>query len=369
MAISRIELYKLNIPLKNPFIISLGVMTDVKNIVVKIHTDQDGLYGTGEACPFWIITGSTQESDFELAKILARVMIGKNPLEIEHLIREMDEEVKFNPTIKGAFDMALYDILGKYTQLPLYALWGGKNDRTLTTDMTVSLDTPEKMATEALAFKDNGFPAIKVKLGENTIKDVARIKAIREAIGMEIPLRIDANQGWDVVTAIHTLKALEKFDIEHCEEPVPRWNNEGLVLVRSKSPIPVMADESLFDEHDAFRLASMGACDYFNIKLSKSGGLNTALKIVAVADAAGIKSQVGCMLETRLGLTALAHLVVARKNIVHYDLDSALMHAEDPVSGGMRYLEKGEVAIPDSPGIGADFDPQYLASMDKVMIG
>lgn len=365
--ITAIEIFRLNIPLKEPFIISLGTITDANNIIVKIHTNQE-IYGIGEACPYIYIVGETQESDFEIAQKIALLLKNKNPLEVENRMAEVNRAVKANPTIKSAFDMALYDLLAKYCQVPLYALFGGTNDRKIFTDMTVSLNTPELMAAEALKFQSQGFQAIKVKLGTNKKDDVARIEAIRETIGEEIPLRIDANQGWDCVTAIATLKALEKFEIEHCEEPVPHWNNRDMVRVRNESPIPIMADESLFNEHDAFRLASMGACDYFNIKLSKSGGIGTALKITAVAEAAGIKSQVGCMSESRLALTALAHLVMARKNIVHFDMDSALMLSEDPVTGGIKYHKKGEVWLPDAVGLGADISQDYLDKMTKIEV-
>jgi L-alanine-DL-glutamate epimerase-like enolase superfamily enzyme len=129
-----------------------------------------------------------------------------------------------------------------------------------------------------------------------------------------------------------------------------------------------MAAESVFTPVDAFRLASMGACDYFNIKLSKSGGIHNALKIIAIAEAAGIKSQVGCMMESRYALTALTHLVAARKNIVYFDIDSSMSHAKDPVLGGIRYNEQGEWLLPDDPGIGADFDPDFLDSMTKYTV-
>jgi len=129
-----------------------------------------------------------------------------------------------------------------------------------------------------------------------------------------------------------------------------------------------MADESVFDHHDAFRLASMGACDYFNIKFSKSGGINNALKIVAVAEAAGIKCQVGCMSESRFALTALMHLVLASDIIVHYDMDSSLMLDKDPVTGGIEYKGAGLWILGESPGIGAGFDEAFLESMERVSI-
>jgi L-alanine-DL-glutamate epimerase-like enolase superfamily enzyme len=129
-----------------------------------------------------------------------------------------------------------------------------------------------------------------------------------------------------------------------------------------------MADESIFDHHDAFRLAYMGACDYFNIKFSKSGGINKALKIIAVAESAGIKCQVGCMSESRFALTALMHVVLARDAIVHYDMDSSLMLDDDPVIGGIEYKGRGLWTLEDQPGIGASFDEAYLENMEKVSI-
>jgi L-alanine-DL-glutamate epimerase-like enolase superfamily enzyme len=128
-----------------------------------------------------------------------------------------------------------------------------------------------------------------------------------------------------------------------------------------------MADESLFDHHDAFRLASMGACDLFNIKLAKCGGIHTALKINAIAEGAGIQCMVGCMTETRLGVSASAHLVSARPNIVFADLDAAFNHADDPVIGGVRF-DGGKIILPDTPGHGADIDVGFLTKMESVSV-
>ncbi len=365
--IASVEIIKLNIPYKEPFIISLGVIENATNVVIKINTNTH-LTGIGECAPFVFIVGETQETIFELSKQVGNLLIGKNPFAIEDRLKEIDKAVKGNYTMKSAFDMALYDLLAKNANLPLYKLLGGSNSREIYTDMTISIGSPEKMANDAKNFKDAGFPAIKAKLGTTTEQDVARIKAMREAVGDDYPIRIDANQGWDTVTAIKTLNALNKYNIEHCEEPIPHWNNRELVRVRENSPISIMADESVFDHHDAFRLASMGACDYFNIKFSKSGGINNALKIVAIAEAAGIKCQVGCMSESRYALTALVHLVAARDNIVHFDIDSSLMLAEDPVIGGIEYMGKGKWKLADTIGIGADFDPEVLNKMEKFIV-
>lgn len=365
--ITQIEICKLDIPLKEPFKISLGEVTAANNIIIKIHTDT-GLTGVGECSSIPYIAGETQESQFEVAKGFAAMWKSKDPFALEDRLREMNKALAGNYTLKSAFDMALYDLLAKQAGLPLYQLLGGSNTQEIYTDMTVSLNTPEKMAAKAVAYKEGGFSILKVKLGTTLEEDIARIKAIREATGSEVAIRIDANQGWNPVTAIKILKALEPFHIEHCEEPVPHWNNRGLARVRENSPIPIMADESVFDHRDAFRLASMGACDSFNVKLAKSGGIHTALKIIAVAEACGMRCQVGCMHETRYALTALAHLASARSAIVHFDMDASFFQASDPVLGGIEYQGAGRWVLPKTPGIGADFDQDILDKMEKVIV-
>lgn len=365
--ITQIEIIKLNIPYQEPFIISLGVIPAATNVVVKIYSS-DGLVGMGECAPFVFIVGETQETVFELAQQVGKILIGKNPYALQERLAQIDRAVYANYTMKSAFDMAFYDMAAKRAGIPLYQYLGGSNNRDIYTDMTISIGEPEKVAADALAFKKKGFPAIKVKLGTTMNDDVARIKAIREVVGDDYPLRIDANQGWDTVTAIKTLQALEHFDIEHCEEPIPAWNYMELPKVRAQSPIPIMADESVFTHYDAIRLIKLEACDYFNIKFAKSGGIQTALKINAIAEAAGIKCQVGCMSESRYALTALMHFVLACPNVVHYDIDSSLMLAEDPVVGGIDYRGNGLWEINDAPGIGADYKEDVLEKAEKVSI-
>ncbi|MFO7669356.1 MAG: dipeptide epimerase [Bacteroidales bacterium] len=367
ITIDKIEVIALNIALKEPITISLGTFHLAENIVIKIHAG-NGLTGIGEASPERNITGESQAAGFEVAKLLAAGLKGKDPLAIEDRLLDMEHTILGNHSIKSAFDMALYDLLAKKAGLPLYRLLGGGNTRGIYTDMTVYLGSPEKMARQALDYKKEGFPTIKVKLGTTFGEDLERIRAIREAIGMELPLRIDANQGWDTVTAIQILKALEPFHIDHCEEPIAHWNHTDLRRVRDHSPIPIMADESVFGPRDAFRLARMGSCDYFNIKFAKSGGIHNAIRINAIAEAAGIKTQVGCMSESRYALTALCHFVAAQNNVVYFDIDSSLSHAEDPVTGGIRYMGKGKWELPDLPGIGADFDSGFIDRMKKVTI-
>jgi L-Ala-D/L-Glu epimerase / N-acetyl-D-glutamate racemase len=362
LTIAGIDVFKLSIPLRRPFVIALGKIECADNIVVRIRAS-DGSYGLGEGSPLWYVTGETQATAFEAAKVLAPVLLGQDPLAVEARMDQLDRLMACNPTVKSAFDLALYDLAAKQAGLPLYALLGGEK-RSFWTDDTIGINSPEAMAQAALEVKQRGFPAVKVKLGTNRDDDVARIRAIRAAVGNEIPIRIDANQGWDPLSAVQILRDLAPFGIEYCEQPVPAWNVEGLKQVRAASPIPIMADESLFDHHDAFRLARLGACDYFNIKLAKSGGIHTAVKIDAIAEGAGIRCMLGCMWETRLALSAGAHLVSARPNIAFADLDGHTGHAEDPISGGITY-DGGQIHLPDTPGHGADIPAAVLDRLER----
>lgn len=367
LQITSIEIYKLCIPLKQPFVISLGTQYDADNILIIIRTNE-GISGYGECSPYMSINGESMDTCYIVGQYLAAALKGKDPLQIEECVTAMDRVITRNESIKSAFDMALYDIAAQHAQQPLYQFLAGSKNKIISTDMTVGLGTPEKMANEALQYKTEGFPSIKVKLGTTTEADVARIKAIRTAIGNELPLRIDANQGWTVDTAITTLNALGTFGIEHCEEPIARWNYMELPKVRENIPIKIMSDESCFDEHDAERLVKLNACDYFNIKLGKSGGIYHALKIVEVAKEYNIKLQVGCFMESRLAITALVHFAYCSDLIVHYDLDTPLMLKEDPVIGGMIFKENGVVEIDEAVGIGVKVDEEYLKTLESTQV-
>ena len=364
--IKSVGIYKLIIPLKEPFVISLGAQYNAESIIIVIKTE-DGFTGYGECSPYMSINGESIDTCFVVAQYLARILKKKNALDIKECVQAMDKTIYGNNSIKSAFDMALYDIAAKEANVPLYKFLGGKNDKELVTDYTVSLGEANKMAENAAKYKAQGFPVIKVKLGENKHKDAERIHLIREAIGYDLPLRIDANQGWDVKTAIATLKELERYNIQHCEEPIARWDFMRLRKVKKKSPIPIMADESCCDHHDAKRLIQLKACDMLNIKLGKSGGIYDALKIISLADKAKMKMQVGAFMESRLGMTAFAHLALCSDNILHCDFDTPLMFTEDPVSGGLTYHENGIVRLPEVPGLGAWIEKDYLNKFDRVV--
>jgi L-alanine-DL-glutamate epimerase-like enolase superfamily enzyme len=354
--ISQVEVFQADVPLKEPFVISLETITTARNIVICIHSEK-GLKGWGECSPYPTILGETQQSCLAAARQLAVLLPGQAVSAINHNLQLLDQALAKNYCVKSAFDMALYDLAAKEAGLPLYAYLGGTNTGKLRTDMTIGIGSPEKMSATARQLMDQGFDTLKIKLGTTYDEDIQRMEAIQASISDQVKVRLDANQGWDKPTALRILKKLSSLslDIEWCEAPIPAWDLAGLAQLSRLSPVPLMADESLFDHRDAIRHVRRQACPYFNIKLAKSGGIHNARKIVAIGEGAGISLQVGCFSETRLGITALAHFVLAHPSIQAYDMDSFLMLSEDPVEGGIQYEEGGWIRVTDEVGLGCEF--------------
>jgi L-alanine-DL-glutamate epimerase-like enolase superfamily enzyme len=314
-----------------------------------------------------MIAGETQATCFEMAKDFAALWIGKDAAAIEERLHELDAFTAFNRTIKSAFDMALYDLAAKKAGVPLYKLLGGRQ-KDLETDLTIGINTPEAMAATAVDFVKRGVRIIKVKLGKDAMEDVERISQIRLAVGPDIMLRIDANQGWSYEDAVYALKALGKYNIQFCEQPMRYWDDHYLPALMQQSPVRIMADESVFDHHDALRLITADACDYVNIKFAKSGGISEAIRINNVCADHQIPCMMGGMLESRVALTAFAHFALAHDNIIFYDMDTCMLgHKADPVTGGVRY-NQFFVEVPDTAGIGADADDAFLEGCEKITI-
>ncbi len=361
--IADIKIFKFDIPLRDVFQIATMSLTRAQNVLIRIETSE-GIFGWGEAAPFHALVGETQGIDLAVAKELKNFLIGKNPLELIHLTHSMDLFLPHNTTIKSAFDMALHDIAAKVADLPLYAFLGG-HKRPIETDMTIGICDPNEAGEKALALKQMGFKIIKVKLGLDFKADYKRLQHIRQSVGQEAVLRIDANQGWDRMTAVHHLNAFETFDIEFCEQPCRAHDWAGMKYVSQQTRIPIMADESLFSAHDALTLISQDIAPYFNIKLSKSGGIQNAIKMSHIAEAGEIPCMLGCMSETKLGITAAAHVAMSSHAFKYFDLDSHLEHAENAIAGGLD-ITNGMITLPDEPGIGAHPNPDAVAQLEEI---
>lgn len=361
MLITHIAIYRFSIPMV-PFTIATGTMDHAQNVFIRVHTDA-GFYGVGECSAFPMIVGETQDTCLLMAREFAKLWKGKNALDIPARLQQLHDFTAGNTTIKSAFDMALYDIAAKNAGLPLYKFLGGQK-REVETDITIGIDKPEVMAQKAMEFKQLGAAILKVKLGKNAAEDIERIKQIRDAVGDEMKIRVDANQGWSFDDAVFALQALGKYDIEFCEQPMRTWYDDKLPKLMKLSPVKIMGDESIYNHHDARKQIESGSCHYINIKLAKSGGMLEAKQIHDLAAEKVIPCMMGGMLESRIALSAKLHFVYASPNIKFYDMDTCMLgHKVDPCIGGVTY-DGYFLNINDAPGIGADADEAFLSKCE-----
>ncbi|MBE9664327.1 mandelate racemase/muconate lactonizing enzyme family protein [Mucilaginibacter myungsuensis] len=341
-----------------PFTIATGTMDHAQNTFIRVHTDA-GFYGVGECSAFPMIVGETQDTCLVMAKEFAKLWKGQDALDIEARLSQLHSFTAGNTTIKSAFDMALYDIAAKHAGQPLWKYLGGK-PKVVETDITVGIASPEVMAERALKFHEQGANYLKVKLGKGAKEDVERIRRIRAAVGQDMLIRIDANQGWSFEDAVYALQALGEYNIEFCEQPMRTWFDDRLPELMLLSPVKIMADESVYNYYDALKQLKTGSCHYINIKMSKSGGIHEAKKIHDAAAQYGVPCMMGGMLESRIALSAKLHFVYFSPNIRFYDMDTCMLgHLQDPCVGGVNY-DGFFLKMPDAIGIGADADDDFL---------
>ncbi len=355
-----VEIYPFSLQQNVVIKIALPTALTTDNVFVRLRTE-DGVTGVGEASPYSAVTSETQQTDVAFGRVLADLVLGRDAFTIAKIVDDMDEMSPNNPSIKAAFEMALWDICGKIAGQPVCCLLGKYRD-SFDTDKTIFIDAPPAMGEAAQNVVRQGFRTIKVKVGESPEKDIERLHAVREAVGPDIALRIDANQGWTPAQSVRSLRGIEAYHIQACEQPVPYWDMDGLRYVRDHSSIPIMADESVHSPHDAIEAVRKDAVDLINIKLMKTGGILNAVRIAQVSAAAGIQCMLGCMTETSLALTAAAHVIASQKNLIYADLDSFLFNASNPIIGGME-IRQGTVYLPNTPGLGLEIDPAFLKKL------
>ena len=352
MKITDIQLGTLSVPLKKPFKTALRTVNAVNDVVVKIISDT-GHVGYGEAPPTGVITGDTTGSIIGAIEAHIRpTLMGLEIEALEEALVKLNGCVVGNGSAKAACDMALYDLFGQLHDAPLYALLGGAK-KEIITDITISVNDPDTMARDSLEAIALGYKTLKIKVGTDAREDIQRMKAIRDAAGYEVDLRIDANQGWKPKEAVRALHAMEDagVDIEFVEQPVARLDFEGMKHVTDHVSIPVLADESVMSPMDAITIMQMRAADLVNIKLMKTGGIYNALKICAAAEVYDVPCMIGCMLEANVSVTAAVHLAAAKGIITKIDLDGPVLCSENPVQGGAQF-NNSVITLPDDPGLG-----------------
>jgi len=364
MKITTMKTFPVGIPLKFNYRISLTDIVHKRHLVVKVETDE-GICGYGEVGVLPPEIGGTLESltsavDHYFTPALKDV----NPFDIETIHEKMNRAVYGFHFAKAAVDIACYDIMGKSLSLPVYKLIGGCYREKIPVTWCLGIESIDRNVAEAVQAVQDGYGAIKVKVGQDADYDVERIKAIREAIGDQPKIRIDANQGYKPKEAIKTLRKMERFDLQCVEQPVNKLDMKGLAEVQKGTSIPVMTDEAVYSYEDLIRVIELEAASIINIKLARVGGILRAKKIAHIAEAAGLSCMLGCMLEIGVGIAAAAHVAASTPNVdLESDLIGHLYHKEDIIKdSGVKVLniEKGNLYLPEGPGLGVTVKEDIL---------
>lgn len=359
MKITNITTTECQIPLRTPFKTALRTVDCVHDLLVRVETDT-GAVGYGEAPPTAVITGETLGSlHTAVEEFIAPALRGMEVEDLDAVMTKLDRCLVRNTSAKAAVDMALYDLFAQSCGKPLYKVLGGARN-TIETDLTISVNPVPVMVADAKAAVEEGFKVLKIKVGKEGLADIPRLKAIREAVGPEVSLRVDANQGWTAKQAVRIITALEDagVDPELVEQPVPAHDIDGLEYITRRVATPILADESVFSPADAFQILQRHAADMINIKLMKTGGIWQALKICSAAEVYGVECMMGCMLESKLAVSAAAHLAAARSVITRIDLDGPSLCSVDPYTGGPVY-EGPRILMNETPGIGITGVPGF----------
>jgi len=355
MIIEYIETTTVAVPLTKPFKTALRTVHTAESVFVRILCD-NGLAGYGEAPPTHVITGDSIGSiRYAIEKVITPQLIGMDLRNREAVFKKLNAALVGNSSAKAAVDMAIFDIVSQSAGMPLVEFLGGFR-KSIETNFTVSVNSPLEMADDAERYISDGFNVLKIKVGIDDIQqDIERITEIRDRVGYDVKLRLDANQGWEPKAAVRAISQMEDagLEIELIEQPVKAHDIEGLKYVTDHSITPIMADEGVFTPGDAQRILQLRAADLINIKLMKAGGIYNALKINTLAEANGIQCMTGSMIETKLGITAAAHFAASQPNITRYDFDAPLMLSEDIVPGGVTYSGRS-VSLNTTPGFGLD---------------
>ncbi|SHI03858.1 L-alanine-DL-glutamate epimerase [Clostridium collagenovorans DSM 3089] len=353
MEIVDIKIGEIDLPLSKSYTRGCIVVKESEEIVVKVFTEC-GEVGVGSAVATPNITGETKESIIGAIRYLRPLIIGQKVENIEGIMKIVNKALMFNNSAKAAIDMALYDLMGKSFGVPLYKLLGG-HQNSISTSITINFASTEEMVSNALEAIMKGYSSLKLKVGYDAATDIARITAIRKAIRKGINLRIDANQGWRPKEAVKIIRTLEDLglDIEFIEQPVKAWDVEGLQYVTDHVATEILADESVLGPPSAFKVIKSNVADLISIKLMKSGGLHNAIKIYDMADTTDIRTMMGCMLESKIGITAAASLAVAKINMIQSDLDTMFTYNSDHIIGGAN-ISGDTITLPEKPGLGIE---------------
>ena len=369
MKIDHVEIIPLRLPVKEPLVESHGTFSHFDHVIVRIHGD-NGVTGLGEveAYPSFERIGCETQAGIVsvLNEQLVPAIIGIGAANVNAVWLAMDKAVVGFMRVKAAIDNALYDLVGKSMGVPAHRLLGGKVQDGYVVEGVgygMSIDEPETVAAKAKQAVAHGYRQLELKAGDadDPERDVARLRLVREAIGRDIPIKIDFNGFYEPKTAIRLINAMEAHGVQWIEQPALYWDIEGLARVRNAVGVTVVVDESVDDTHDLLRVIQAGAADAVHIKPTIKGGLTTARKLLWLAEAAGVQIVPGTSAPSGVGIAvAQAFIAICPKlsGGSHGSPSDILVEdiVEDQVPAGATYIE-----ISDRPGLGIELNEEVIA--------
>jgi L-alanine-DL-glutamate epimerase-like enolase superfamily enzyme len=365
MRIARLDVQPVALPLVEPYRIATAVQRRGEYVLFRLTTD-DGLVGVGEAAPF---AGESEETQADIAAVAARYLApavaGMDPFDLEAIHARMDAALPAHLFAKAGVDLACHDLIGKRLGLPVYRLLGGRfRQRVPLSGGPIGfVESPSGAAERAARLVAAGFGTVKLKIGHPEGRDEETVRAVREAVGPRVELRLDANQAFTADRAVPLLRRLERYEPALVEQPVASWDLDGLARVAAALDVPVMADEPVSTPVDVLRVAERRAADLVKVKVMRSGGLFRARKVCAVAEAAGLPVVLGSGHESSIGVAAELHLAVALRAIPYAGEMVGHMRLADEVVAAPVPVEAGSAAPPEAPGLGVEVAPERVARL------
>jgi o-succinylbenzoate synthase len=360
MRITKVQAHPARVPMR-PFSDAYSDYPTGQFVLVEIGTDQ-GTVGFGEApCTVTVgFYGETLETvTAAIRNYLGPKLVGEDPLNIRRVTSIMSIVHGAASIAKTGVDMALYDLAGKALGVPTSTLLGGRQRDSIAAASEIAIVNPEEMVREAHRLIELGFRVIKVKAGRNVDEEVKGIKAIRDAVGSNIELRVDPNGGWSRLDTLRAIKALAKEEVSYIEQPFPGWDLEGLSWLRKTTGVPVMVDESVWNPHDVIEVARCEAADIINIKITKAGGLKNSLDIYTTARAVGIPCVIGTELESCVAVAAKLQLASSMEDLPFACEFTELAFQKMATIETLK-LEHGSLKVPTGPGLGMAPDRQLI---------
>ena len=375
--IVKVECFPVSTPLKKPVIMPNTRITSIDSVVLKL-TAEDGTVGISDSgdTSSWY-RGELQESIIGMiANVIApRILIGENPRNIEKIVAKMDLLVRDNNQAKATVDFALHDLKGKLLGVPVYELLGGRTLEAARQGWVLSAGKPEDVAAEAKRAKDIGFALFKMKIGYGTVQDdIDMVHAVRETVGPDAYLTIDANGFWSYEKALHIIRKIDSAGLDLIEQPLAHWDIEGMARLRAAVKTPIYADESAQELHNLKEIIDRRAADGLFIKLQKAGGLVKAQRWLTLARLANLPVHCGCMIGSGLEHSPAAHLWVANEwatqglnesigpLMIHGTMESKHIAPGTDIALNIPKFEAGLCYPNEGPGLGIDLNEAFLVS-------